>query len=100
MGAIYWKVHKDNLKYIENITEYQLMAWTEIIEADRKKYIYIVKNKKPIFSFSENSLGYMHYDKKETDEYFKKQKHKYKGEFFSKKESRLKKLKKLENETI
>jgi hypothetical protein len=76
------------------------MEWTEIIDKSGEEYIYIINNKKPLFSFFENLLGYMPYVEKDSIEYFKNGNFKYKGEFFNEKESRFRKLKKLKNETI
>lgn len=99
MENIYWKVHKDNLKYVEEITQNQLNVWTDIIERSRKNYIYVVKNKESMIPFSANTLAYMPYNKISI-KYLENGKYKYKGEFFNQKETRLKKLKKLKNETI
>ena len=88
MERYYWKVSKDNLKFMPGITVEQIRAWNYYCD-QCFGYIYICND-------VDTKYCYMTYEKYSVD-YFKQLNFTYKGEFSNRK-NKLEKLKKISNE--
>lgn len=89
---IYWKVKKENLKYVPNITQEQVNIWSIICsepDENKNQYIYI--------SIIDNYLGYMPYfdsfDSDSSVRFYEMINCEYMGEIGVKKERREKLIK-------
>ena len=93
MERYYWKVSKDNLKFMPGITEDQIRAWNYYCD-QCFGYIYICND----ICNDVDTKYYMTYEKYSVD-YFKQLNYEYKGEFNSRK-NKLEKLQQLYGKTL
>jgi len=97
----YWKVKKENLKYVPNITEEEINIWSSICsqESDENKnqYIYISILTHTHTHDSLSYLGYMPYSESSV-RFYNRMNCKYMGEINIKKDRRKKLIKIFKNE--